>query len=151
MRIKKVSQTTPVTAQVVDGYSTSTADAYSAAYTNSNFINSSILTSIPYTQAIMSTSTAGFKITFTATTSARCTFQIYESTNAGNVRAYLLYVSFNSSYDLTVSKVEALVGAAPTISRSGNVITIPTETAYSMVQIYGSRFPWLSYTIERAS
>ena len=34
MRIKKVSQTTPVTAQVVDGYSTSTTDAYSANYVN---------------------------------------------------------------------------------------------------------------------
>ena len=35
MRIKKVSQTTPTQAQVVDGYSTSTTDSYSANYVNS--------------------------------------------------------------------------------------------------------------------
>ena len=34
MRIKKVSQTTPTTAQVVDGYSTSTNDSYSCNYIN---------------------------------------------------------------------------------------------------------------------
>ena len=34
MRIKKVSQTTPTQAQVVDGYSTSTTDSYSANYVN---------------------------------------------------------------------------------------------------------------------
>lgn len=34
MRIKKVSQTTPIQAQVVDGYSTSTTDSYSANYVN---------------------------------------------------------------------------------------------------------------------
>ena len=34
-RIKKVSQTTPTSAQIVDGYSTSTADGYSANYINS--------------------------------------------------------------------------------------------------------------------
>ena len=34
MRIKKVSQTTPVQAQIVDGYSTSTTDGYSANYVN---------------------------------------------------------------------------------------------------------------------
>ena len=34
MRIKKVSQTTPVQAQIVDGYSTSTTDGYSANYIN---------------------------------------------------------------------------------------------------------------------
>lgn len=41
MRIKKVSQTTPVTAQVVDGYSTSTTDAYSANYVNNMQIGTS--------------------------------------------------------------------------------------------------------------
>ena len=34
MRIKKVSQTTPIQAQIVDGYSTSTTDGYSANYVN---------------------------------------------------------------------------------------------------------------------
>lgn len=34
MRIKKVSETTPVQAQIVDGYSTSTTDGYSANYIN---------------------------------------------------------------------------------------------------------------------
>lgn len=34
MRIKKVSQTTPSTAQIVDGYSESTTDGYSANYVN---------------------------------------------------------------------------------------------------------------------
>lgn len=34
MRIKKVSQTTPAQAQIVDGYSTSTTDGYSANYVN---------------------------------------------------------------------------------------------------------------------
>lgn len=34
MRIKKVSQTTPVQAQIVDGYSTSSTDGYSAHYIN---------------------------------------------------------------------------------------------------------------------
>lgn len=34
MRIKKVSQTTSTQAQVVDGYSTSTTDSYSANYVN---------------------------------------------------------------------------------------------------------------------
>ena len=34
MRIKKVSQTTPTQAQVVDGYSTSATDSYSANYVN---------------------------------------------------------------------------------------------------------------------
>ena len=37
MRIKKVSQTTSTQAQVVDGYSTSTTDSYSANYANNNF------------------------------------------------------------------------------------------------------------------
>lgn len=37
MRIKKVSQTTPTQAQVVDGYSTSTTDCYSCNYVNTNF------------------------------------------------------------------------------------------------------------------
>ena len=35
MRIKKVSQTTPVQAKIVDGYSTSSTDGYSANYVNS--------------------------------------------------------------------------------------------------------------------
>ena len=35
MRIKKVSQTTPIPAQVVDGYSDSTSNAYSCNYVNS--------------------------------------------------------------------------------------------------------------------
>ena len=34
MRIKKVSQTTSIQAQVVDGYSTSTTDSYSCNYVN---------------------------------------------------------------------------------------------------------------------
>lgn len=34
MRIEKVSQTTPTSAQIVDGYSTSTTDGYSANYVN---------------------------------------------------------------------------------------------------------------------
>lgn len=34
MRIKKVSQTTPTQSQIVDGYSTSTADGYSCNYVN---------------------------------------------------------------------------------------------------------------------
>ena len=34
MRIKKVSQTTPVQAQIVDGYSESTTDGYSCNYVN---------------------------------------------------------------------------------------------------------------------
>lgn len=34
MRIKKVSQTVPTTAQVVDGYSNSTTDSYSCNYVN---------------------------------------------------------------------------------------------------------------------
>ena len=34
MRIKKVSETTPVQAQIVDGYSESTTDGYSANYIN---------------------------------------------------------------------------------------------------------------------
>lgn len=34
MRIKKVSQTTPTQAQIVDGYSTSTTDGYSCNYIN---------------------------------------------------------------------------------------------------------------------
>lgn len=34
MRIKKVSQTTPSSAQVVDGYSTSSSDSYSCNYVN---------------------------------------------------------------------------------------------------------------------
>ena len=38
MRIKKVSQTTSTQAQVVDGYSTSTTDSYSANYVN-NIVN----------------------------------------------------------------------------------------------------------------
>lgn len=37
MRIKKVSQTTPTQAQVVDGYSTSEFDSYSCNYTNNTF------------------------------------------------------------------------------------------------------------------
>lgn len=37
MRIKKVSQTTPIQAQVVDGYSTSEIDSYSANYVNNTF------------------------------------------------------------------------------------------------------------------
>ena len=35
MRIKKVSETTPINAQVLDGYSSSTTDAYSCNYINS--------------------------------------------------------------------------------------------------------------------
>ena len=34
MRIKKISQTTPIQAQVVDGYSTSANDSYSCNYVN---------------------------------------------------------------------------------------------------------------------
>ena len=34
MRIKKVSETTPITGQVIDGYSESTTDGYSANYVN---------------------------------------------------------------------------------------------------------------------
>ena len=34
MRIKKTSQTTPLTAQIVDGYSESTTDGYSCNYVN---------------------------------------------------------------------------------------------------------------------
>lgn len=34
MRIKKTSQTTPIQAQIVDGYSESTTDGYSANYVN---------------------------------------------------------------------------------------------------------------------
>ena len=37
MRIRKVSQTTPIQAQVVDGYSTSQIDSYSANYVNNTF------------------------------------------------------------------------------------------------------------------
>ena len=37
MRIRKVSQTTPIQAQVVDGYSTSQVDSYSANYVNNTF------------------------------------------------------------------------------------------------------------------
>lgn len=37
MRIRKVSQTTPTQAQVVDGYSTSQVDSYSANYVNNTF------------------------------------------------------------------------------------------------------------------
>lgn len=36
MRIKKISQTTPIQAQVINGYSTSTTDAYSASYINAS-------------------------------------------------------------------------------------------------------------------
>ncbi len=43
MRIKKVSQTTPVQAQIVDGYSTSTTDGYSANYLNSQLENYKVL------------------------------------------------------------------------------------------------------------
>lgn len=42
MRIKKVSQTTPVQAQIVDGYSTSTTDGYSANYINALTFNNII-------------------------------------------------------------------------------------------------------------
>ena len=38
MRIEKVSQTTPTSAQIVDGYSTSTTDGYSANYVN-NYVD----------------------------------------------------------------------------------------------------------------
>lgn len=37
MRIKKTSQTTPVSAQIVDGYSESTTDGYSQNYINNAF------------------------------------------------------------------------------------------------------------------
>ncbi len=37
MRIRKVSQTTPTQAQVVDGYSTSEVDSYSCNYVNNTF------------------------------------------------------------------------------------------------------------------
>lgn len=40
MRIKKVSQTTPTIAQIVDGYSTSTTNGYSANYINNNIKSS---------------------------------------------------------------------------------------------------------------
>ncbi len=35
MRIKKISQTTATLSQIINGYSTSTTDAYSCAYVNS--------------------------------------------------------------------------------------------------------------------
>lgn len=47
MRIKKVSQTTPTQAQVVDGYSTSTTDSYSCNYVNNNITNAKILWTNP--------------------------------------------------------------------------------------------------------
>lgn len=40
--LKKVSQTTPVSAQIVDGYSTSTTDGYSANYINNKINNNDI-------------------------------------------------------------------------------------------------------------
>lgn len=42
MRIEKVSQTTPTSAQIVDGYSTSTTDGYSANYIN-NLLKKTVL------------------------------------------------------------------------------------------------------------
>lgn len=44
MRIKKVSQTTPTQAQVVDGYSTSTTDTYSCNYLNKNILTATLST-----------------------------------------------------------------------------------------------------------
>lgn len=40
MRIKKTSQTTPVQAEIVNAYSTSTEDGYSASYINGLFVYS---------------------------------------------------------------------------------------------------------------
>ena len=43
MRIRKVSETAPVQAQIVDGYSTSTTDGYSANYLNGKLENYKVL------------------------------------------------------------------------------------------------------------
>lgn len=56
MRIKKVSQTTPTQAQVVDGYSTSTTDPYSANYVNG--IGGNVLWTNPNPSTAISTDTS---------------------------------------------------------------------------------------------
>jgi hypothetical protein len=45
MRIKKTSQTTPIQAQVIDGYSTSTTDSYSCNYANTIISSGGVLNS----------------------------------------------------------------------------------------------------------
>lgn len=47
MRIKKTSQTTPVQAEIVNAYSTSTEDGYSASYINNTF-GGEIIDGTPY-------------------------------------------------------------------------------------------------------
>ena len=61
MRIKKVSQTTPVQAQIVDGYSTSTTDGYSANYINQK---TNIITAIRTTDFTITQSDAYVDIPF---------------------------------------------------------------------------------------
>lgn len=73
MRIKKVSQTTSTQAQVVNGYSTSTTDSYSANYVNELNINSlkgekgRILTSQMSSKSIGGSTGKEYSLTFTGT------------------------------------------------------------------------------------
>ena len=58
MRIKKTSQTTPVQAEVVNIYSDSENNAYSANYLNNNQANAKILWTNPNPGSVISSDTA---------------------------------------------------------------------------------------------
>lgn len=113
MRIKKVSQTTPVQAQIVDGYSTSTTDGYSANYINGT----------------RSTITASFSTNHTiATTNTEEKVNLDTSVSVGNK------LTLNNSGEIVVgSGVRAIL-----VSANINYQTITAGVKYVIIKQNGA-------------
>lgn len=139
MRIKKVSQTTPVTAQVVDGYSTSTTDAYSANYINNKKWGADNLDSATYVTATMTSS-------YTTTTTSWETFPINDIIHSSGTKIYrdtsistTGIVVGSGVKNVEVSIIAAITGG----TTAGDIINI------GIVRKRGSDYPIMTRAYKR--
>lgn len=106
MRIKKVSQTTPTSSQIVDGYSESTTDGYSANYING--IRSTITASFNTNHTIATTNTEEqVNLDTSVSIGSKLTLSNSEIVIGSGVRAVL--VSANINYQTITAGVKYVI------------------------------------------
>ena len=132
-RIKKVSQVTPVSAEVVDGPSQSTKDAYSCNYVNT-LLNSR--PKIVFTGRTGADTVQSLQYTFGSTANDSGLYLVMAHTNGGN-SAIVDLVSIDQG-ELNKTRIAEGANHYATITYSGFTVTmtrVQYSTKYSIVKM----------------
>lgn len=117
----------------------------------SDNIDSTTLLRIPTQYVILCNSTNGIKISFSSTSQNRLSMLIMCTDNNFGTSLCMLSVNFNSAFDLSSQKIEAIIGTAPAIVKDGNSIKIRSATAWANFQIFCPRTGWLTMNLSQAT